>query len=234
VEFSPLDPVKIVALMAAGGVFALAGLWLMFRPVPESGGTKIKIFGLEFESSSAGLLVFLIGAAFLAVPLFVSEGGPPADDPALLQAIKPLAAPTGSGPQQAVILPAGAEAADLEPNEFLTEANQMTFDVFFGASLTPGRGDAEDWFVIPTQDRQQTDVTVQVRNRAIRAGTVHFDCEVDILNPREERIGQFGFPTVGSSHNETIFVQDSDRLYIRVYNPRPDFLESCEYEIRVY
>ena len=71
-----LDGTKLIILMIAGGVFALAGLWLMFRPQrgTEAGdAAKIELFGLKFQSSSAGLLVFLIGAVFLAVPIVVPE-----------------------------------------------------------------------------------------------------------------------------------------------------------------
>jgi hypothetical protein len=68
-----LDGAKLLALMLAGGVFALAGLWLMFRPQPAGEAARIELFGLKFQASSAGLLVFLIGAVFLAVPIFVPE-----------------------------------------------------------------------------------------------------------------------------------------------------------------
>ncbi|MEM6621628.1 MAG: hypothetical protein AAF674_05320 [Pseudomonadota bacterium] len=68
-----LDGTKLLALMAAGGIFALAGLWLIFRPKEEGDTAKIELFGLKFQSSSAGLLVFLIGAVFLALPIFVPE-----------------------------------------------------------------------------------------------------------------------------------------------------------------
>ena len=68
-----LDGTKLLILMLAGGVFAAAGIWLMFRPQAGGEAAKIEVFGLKFQSSSAGLLVFLIGAAFLAVPIFVPE-----------------------------------------------------------------------------------------------------------------------------------------------------------------
>jgi hypothetical protein len=72
-EVSALGPGQILALMTAGGLFTLAGLWLMFRSKLGGHATKLELLGIKFESSSAGLLVFLIGAAFLALPLFVPE-----------------------------------------------------------------------------------------------------------------------------------------------------------------
>jgi hypothetical protein len=74
-SFTALDSTKLLALMAAGGLFAIAGLWLMFRPKTDGHSAKIELFGMKFESSSAGLLVFVIGAAFLGSPLFVQERG---------------------------------------------------------------------------------------------------------------------------------------------------------------
>ncbi len=68
-----LDGTKLLILMTAGGVFALAGLWLMFRPPVQGQAAHVELFGMKFQSSSAGLLVFLIGAVFLAVPVFVPE-----------------------------------------------------------------------------------------------------------------------------------------------------------------
>lgn len=72
-EVVALDSSKIIALMIAGGAFALAGLWLLFRPQIEGHAAVIKLFGMEFQASSAGLLVFLVAAGFLATPIIVPE-----------------------------------------------------------------------------------------------------------------------------------------------------------------
>ena len=71
-EFEPISTTRMSSLMVAGGLFACAGLYMMLRPKPQ-GAAKIELFGLKFESSSAGLLVFIVGSAFLAVTLFVPE-----------------------------------------------------------------------------------------------------------------------------------------------------------------
>lgn len=68
-----LDGWKLLALMLAGGIFALAGLWLMFRPQPAGEANRFEFLGVKIQASSAGLLVFLIGAAFLTMPIFVPE-----------------------------------------------------------------------------------------------------------------------------------------------------------------
>ena len=68
-----LDAMKLTAMMVSGGVFAIAGLWLMFRPQQAGEAAKAELFGLKFQASSAGLVVFVIGAAFLALPIIVPE-----------------------------------------------------------------------------------------------------------------------------------------------------------------
>ena len=68
------------------------------------------MFGLEFQTSSAGLLVFLIGAAFLFVPVFVPE------KPAMGTPASP-----GSGP--AIVMPAPIGGAEAEPNDHPRGAN---------------------------------------------------------------------------------------------------------------
>ena len=64
-DFEAQNPTILIVLMVAGAAFAGVGLWLLLKPKPTGSTAKIEIFGLKFESSSAGLLVFLIGAVFL-------------------------------------------------------------------------------------------------------------------------------------------------------------------------
>jgi len=70
-EFTALEPWKLIVLMAAGGIFSAAGLWLIFRPKTDGHSMVIHVAGMKLEASSAGVLVFLIGTAFFATPLFV-------------------------------------------------------------------------------------------------------------------------------------------------------------------
>lgn len=57
-----LDSTKLAVIMAAGALFALAGLWLMIRPPAQGGSTSIELCGMKIQSASAGLLVFPVGA----------------------------------------------------------------------------------------------------------------------------------------------------------------------------
>ena len=69
---SPED-MQNMAILVAGGVFAFAGLALIFRPRRVGHSAKVEFFGLKFESSSAGVLVFIVGAAFLAFPSLLAR-----------------------------------------------------------------------------------------------------------------------------------------------------------------
>ena len=63
--FQGLDETKLLILMAAGGVFALAGLYLLIKPPKTDGETRIKVFGLEFNASSGGARITLLNVDFL-------------------------------------------------------------------------------------------------------------------------------------------------------------------------
>ncbi|HET9069402.1 MAG TPA: hypothetical protein VFN28_12215, partial [Amaricoccus sp.] len=68
-----LDATKLFLLMALGAAFAAAGIYLLLRPSVRDGATRIELLGMKFNASSGGLLVFIIGALFLASPIVVPE-----------------------------------------------------------------------------------------------------------------------------------------------------------------
>ena len=220
-----LDGTKLLIFMASGGVFAIAGLWLMFRPRVEGHAARVELFGLKFQSSSTGLLVFLIGAVFLAVPIVVPErpsaGGTLRDEdgPAETRLRESTAGQTA-----AVILPPGADAAEKESNDFVTEANQIARGSFYAGATDPERRDVEDWFVVPTGG--MTDLDFQLRNRAYEG-----QCYLTLLNASEERLHGYSFPKEGTSLNENVFVGGSDHAFLRVHSYNDGY--ACEYEIKV-
>jgi hypothetical protein len=230
-QFTTLDGGKILALMAAGGAFALAGLWLMFRPKPEGGAAKLELFGMKFESSSAGLLVFLIGAAFLATPLVVDERSAGTERPTPTPSPGKKAAEPASG-RPAVILPSAAGAEEVEPNNFLTEANQIERGIFYAGQTRPDRNDREDWYVLPTPGLVNADVRFQVRTRA---HGVPGTCSVTVLDDQEREISSWDFADVGASSYNDTFVHGSEFLLIKVrgswITPPPPM---CQYELKVH
>jgi hypothetical protein len=164
-QFVALDGTKLIVLMLAGGAFALAGLWLMFRPQPAGEAARIELFGLKFQASSAGLLVFLIGAAFLAVPIFVPEReiADPGRALALRSEVGSVAEGAGLGAegQTAILLPPGPDVEESEPNDTISTANALSLGQTVGGTLPP---DDLDWFVFSTEDADVESIRITFRN----------------------------------------------------------------------
>jgi hypothetical protein len=182
-----LDGTKLIVLMLAGGAFALAGLWLMFRPQPEGEAARIELFGLKFQASSAGLLVFLIGAAFLSVPIFVPER-PAADRRA-------GAAAGGAGHADASrTMPPGErrpgqiaiEAAEAEPNDTIASANLVSLGSVIRGELS--RGDV-DFFAVDVPEGVRGDIVASIHVSETRANLELMDDAGTPLVRREAGVG---------------------------------------------
>ncbi len=153
--FEAQNSTILVVLMVAGAAFAGVGLWLLLKPKTTGSSAKIEIFGLKFESSSAGLLVFLIGAVFLAIPLFVPEKDPGVqqaqateDDPVsgVTETDPNIAAgATNQTGQAGLVLPPDPQVSEVEPNDKIQVANQLGFDQVLEGKVRSGE---EDWYVI--------------------------------------------------------------------------------------
>jgi hypothetical protein len=192
--FEPLDGIKLIMLMAAGLLFCCAGLYLLIRPKPEGSAAKIELFGLKFESSSAGLLVFLIGAAFLAVPMFVPEKAQVTvaqqDPPSVGTAPTAQDAAAPSTPQDAdetvvatPIVTAQGKVKEAEPNDSIDTATP--FDLGQIATGQTGSDGDIDWFVmaIPASGIRGHEIKLKHFNsngNQVSAG---------LFNNREEAVG---------------------------------------------
>ena len=81
-----------------------------------------------FRITSGGKLLFLIGVAFLLIPLFVpkAETGAVIANPASVDTQDQMAGAAQSpGEVRALILPQTAEAQEAEPNDTIDKANQF-------------------------------------------------------------------------------------------------------------
>ena len=212
--FEPLDGIKLIMLMAAGLVFALVGLYLLVRPKPEGSSAKIELFGLKFESSSAGLLVFLIGAAFLSVPMFVPEK---AADVAVAEAAddaKPAAEPSSVAPSQApetlaLVAPAqGSSVEEVEPNGKTETAMPIGLEQTVLGQTQKG-GDV-DWYVmaVPVGGLRGYEVKLKHFNQSGSQVTA------DVYNKREEHVGYLRARN-GATYLP-ITSDFDDRIYFRV------------------
>ncbi|MEM0989669.1 MAG: hypothetical protein AAGK00_12360 [Pseudomonadota bacterium] len=190
-----LDGTKLLALMAAGGIFALAGLWLIFRPKEEGDTAKIELFGLKFQSSSAGLLVFLIGAVFLALPIFVPEkaatgasvtgpqvatgeeqpGNPPTggdqgvgtqSGQAEVSSTNPPTNPPGTQPVPVATGPlVAAEGEEIEENDTLATANVIPVGVSIRGKTTK---DDDDFFTFTFPDGFKGELAVTLDGNLLK------------------------------------------------------------------
>jgi hypothetical protein len=119
-----LDAMLLFVLTAFGAVSATAGLVLLFRGGARREKQVVEVLGLKVHFTSAGLVVFLIGALFLAVPVFVGadrspvQGGPPA-----------LASQVSVGSADR------AQDGEVEPNDYVTEANAVEFGANYGGAI---------------------------------------------------------------------------------------------------
>lgn len=166
-----LAPEMIYLLMAMGGLFALAGLWFIFRPKTEGSTAKIELFGMKFESSSAGVLVFLIGAAFLSVPLFVVPDNTTAQSRTSNSTAGAIEQPSsanenvvsGQAARNAEISfsSGGAvrlEGQEVEPNESIAGANVVPLGAVVSGSV--GGDDTTDFFRIEVPQGMTDDVSI--------------------------------------------------------------------------
>ncbi|MEO0913980.1 MAG: hypothetical protein AAFY59_13480 [Pseudomonadota bacterium] len=145
-EFNAVDGATLLTLRIAGAIFALAGLWLVLKPHKEPAkgeedeepktGTRIKAFGLEFEASSAGLLIVLIGIGLFASPLFVREKANWAG---------PGTGPDGDGGGFGYASPIEIEGVEGEPNNSIASANIVPAGAVVSGAV---ERDNEDFFKV--------------------------------------------------------------------------------------
>ncbi|MFD3189340.1 hypothetical protein ACFMPD_03565 [Sedimentitalea sp. HM32M-2] len=242
-EFEAQETFKLVILMIAGAAFAGVGLWLLLRPKPSGASAKIELFGLKFESSSAGLLVFLIGAVFLVLPLFVpektviattatsttanaateratattTEPAPAAATAAPRPADPGTASPPAPAGRSALLLPPDAHVSEQEPNDRIQAANQLGFGQTLKGRVRAGEA---DWVVIALPDPAPKFVELKVRH--VGGNYV----EAVLFDAREIKIGRR--QASDGTHYIRAEVLKNDRYYVRLVC---DIGSSVDYEI---
>ncbi len=237
-ELEAQDGIKLILLMAAGAIFALSGLWLLLRPKPTGSAAKIELFGLKFESSSAGVLVFLIGAAFLTIPLFVEEKAAGANSVSSGPGVsmtndtdktesgedlsdQKIIANSQSG-AAALILPPDPQVKEIEPNNRVQEAIQVAFGQTVAGYAT--NDDEFDWFVVPMPENLPRFVEIKVRASNASPGS---SVQAEVFNAREEQLGSLSV-SANVAYRKVEHRSD-DRLYVKMAY-RSSFSGSVDYE----
>jgi len=226
-----IDTGTLYALMAAGFVFALAGLYLILKRKDDENAARIELFGLKFQSSSVGTLVFLVGAAFLVLPMFAPREDAAAVLPEPSRPGAPVAEAQGgdSAPpsgRPAIVLPAAANAAEVEDNNAISDANQFSLGHGVRGALDARRDDGEDWYVVDLGPKTGDDVSVQVRG-------ADGACEVFVFDAREEQLATGDCPQNGGSVTLDVFLPDAEKLFVRVAMKRYTLADSAQYELFV-
>jgi hypothetical protein len=205
-----LDPTKLMILMVVGGIFAAFALYLMVRPAAH-GSAKIEIFGLKFESSSAALLVFLVGAGLLSLPLWVKERagsmGDVRDPTGRIAGTNGTASPPTV---QAVLLPAEANANEAEPNDSIHKSNQIAPNSTVRGTV---RTEDQDWYVIDTSGAGEMDLEIGIRRITQQVGYRIYDAAEAVLEETE-----YEFQEIDAGARRFRFgTRDSERFYIQIF-----------------
>lgn len=225
-----LDKPVLYLLMAVGLIMTLSGLYLMFKRKDDENAARIELFGLKFQSSSAGTLVLLIGAAFLIIPLFAPKSpniktveSEQSTASTLPQAITPKTKNQNMTGQQAVLLPASADALESEPNDQITESNQFRLGFGVKGSLDRDRDDNSDWYVVDVSESGVADFTIKIR-------TPGGYCNVIAYDQNEEEIDRTDCNASGGSKNFDVFAKDNDVLFFKVSH-NTSYSSSVGYEL---
>lgn len=163
-----------VAIMVFGAIIAIAGLILLFRGGGGESRNSIKAFGAEFDVSSSGVIVFLVGAGIFLAPMFL--GGAPSPEPERVAAGSPPSPPRSTqGPERSapgssatqVLRPAAEppkpavqeDVGEVEPNDGFASATPVELGSTIHGQLT--RNDV-DFFKFRTSSHYKHDVKLKL------------------------------------------------------------------------
>ncbi len=114
-------------------------------------------------------------------------------------------APQGSA---AVLLPPAADAPESEPNDRVSQANQLQLGHGVSGTLAGSREDYDDWYVIDLHDSDASDLTAKIRS--MTGG-----CRMILFDAREEEIDDTYCNQDGGARNIDFFAADNDTVFIR-------------------
>ncbi|MEM8760249.1 MAG: hypothetical protein AAGE83_08000 [Pseudomonadota bacterium] len=220
----PLDWTQITILMVFGGVFALVGLYMLLRPPPSDGETKIELFGLKFNASSGGLLVFIVGCGFLASPTFIPKAATPSAPASTGGAVASRDA-SAAAVAGAVAIAAGAE---VEPNDHPRGANIIEVGSAYSGLVE--HGDI-DLFEAPIREgtRELRYVWRLLSGEGNFSG--YQQCVMSLLDEHGSRLEiQRSAPAIGEAASNAVTVAGNAAVGVKV---AAEENASCGYEIEL-
>jgi len=203
-EIVAVDGARLTILMIAGGIFSVAGILLMFRTKQEGSSARLELFGQKFEASSIGIVVFLIGAAFLATPLFVPER--PSATATTGSQLPPRESSVVESPAQGTtsLLPKAADTKESEKNDSISTATIVRVGQTAHGQLR--KGDI-DWYAVAVDSNGET--LHVVFRKAVVEGCPRFA----ILDASEKVVSDLQVCDISGTVDQPI---ESDRYFIRV------------------
>jgi hypothetical protein len=207
-----LESSRLLLLMSFGALCALAGLFLLFRPPKVEGETRLELLGMKFNAASGGVIVFLIGAAFLAAPIFVPERSAPGGGRAAGAASKSPYAPVASVAPDGLPVRQRAEGREVEPNDSFDAANRLEV----GKSASGTTRDSEDWFILPL-NAEETKLEISVRNNG-------GSCFVTVYSSDEKQLTGLTILSANTKTTEEVVLPGSAAVLVQI---RP----TCDYEL---
>lgn len=149
-----LDHVDKFFLMIVGTASIFAGLYMMLKPTTLNGETRLEIFGLKFNSSSGGLVVFLVGAILIIGTALAPENISLDRDADVKSNISPIEIKK-SNEKQKMIDNIDKEFGsiknndiEIEPNNSNAESHTIMQNIKYEGSLDGRVKDDKDWFYI--------------------------------------------------------------------------------------
>ena len=160
-QIAAIDGTRLTILMIAGGLFSVAGILLMFRAKQEGSPARLELFGQKFEAASTGIIVFLIGAAFLAAPMYVPErprANAPRPAAQATSAKEPVTSARAADPSG--LLPPPVDKDEAEDNNTISAATILGIgETVRGAAKM---GDV-DWYAVAVDQNVGRELRVVLR-----------------------------------------------------------------------
>ena len=208
-------------LFVLGALFALIGIYLIFVRKSDEKSASLELFGVKLQASSAGTLVFLIGAALLLVTFLApNNNGVAKALPGFEQAKSLSGQPVAA---EAVLLPPKAGAEEVEPNNHVSESNQFRLGNGVKGRLDRKRDDTADWYVVNTAG-EGTDYVARIRSD-------HNGCRLIVYDHMEQEIGDGYCNGDGGQKLIPVFVKNSDKLFLKVIFNGGSSANSAGYEV---
>ena len=157
-----LNDVLLLLLFLAGAVICCSGLILLFkRTEPETGAAKVEFFGQKLEANSKGIVVFLVGAGFLAAPLYLMAQRPETAAKATSSNLEVKKSPAAE---------AAASGAEAEDNNSSEKSNVLVLGGTVTGHVT---AEDEDWYSVNSVSGSAKQLRVSLRS--MHDGCVAYD-----------------------------------------------------------